>query len=55
MGKGKGNPEFWVALVQPGTMLYEIEGVSEQLAREAFRLASAKLPLKTNFAIRQAG
>ena len=55
IGKGKGNSEFWVALVQPGTMLYEIEGVSEQLAREAFRRASAKLPLKTNFAIRQAG
>ena len=55
MGKGKGNPEFWVALIQPGTMLYEIEGVSEDLAREAFRLASAKLPLQTNFARRQVG
>ena len=55
MGKGKGNPEFWVALVQPGTMLYEIEGVSESLAREAFRLAGAKLPLQTNFAARQVG
>lgn len=55
MGKGKGNPEFWVALIQPGTMLYEIEGVSEELAREAFRLASAKLPIKTNFARRQVG
>lgn len=55
MGKGKGNPEFWVALVQPGTMLYEIEGVSESLAREAFRLASAKLPVQTNFARRQVG
>ena len=43
MGKGKGNPEFWVALVQPGTMLYEIQGVEEELAREAFRLAGAKL------------
>jgi large subunit ribosomal protein L16 len=49
MGKGKGNVEYWVALVQPGTVLFEIEGVSEDLAREAFRLASAKLPIKTNF------
>lgn len=55
MGKGKGNPEFWVALVQPGTMLYEIEGVSEHLAREAFRRASAKLPVQTNFSKRQVG
>jgi len=55
MGKGKGNPEFWVALVQPGTMLYEIEGVNEDLAREAFRRASAKLPVQTNFAKRQVG
>ncbi len=55
MGKGKGNPEFWVALIQPGTMLYEIEGVSERLAQEAFRLASAKLPVQTNFARRQVG
>jgi large subunit ribosomal protein L16 len=55
MGKGKGSPEFWVAQIQPGTMLYEIEGVSEELAREAFRLASAKLPLQTNFAKRQVG
>ncbi|WP_424947816.1 50S ribosomal protein L16 [Candidatus Spongiihabitans sp.] len=55
MGKGKGNPEFWVALVQPGTMLYEIEGVSENLARAAFRLASAKLPVQTHFARRQVG
>ncbi len=49
MGKGKGNVEYWVAQVQPGRMLYEIEGVSEELAREAFRLAAAKLPLATNF------
>ncbi len=55
MGKGKGNPEFWVALIQPGTMIYEIEGVSEELAREAFRLASAKLPVQTNFVRRQVG
>lgn len=48
-GKGKGNVEYWVSVVQPGKVLYEIEGVSEQLAREAFRLASAKLPVKTIF------
>lgn len=51
-GKGKGNVEYWVALVQPGSMLYEIEGVNEDLAREAFRLAAAKLPVKTRFAER---
>jgi len=55
MGKGKGNPEYWVALVRPGTMLYEIEGIPETLAREAFRLAGAKLPLRTTFARRQVG
>ncbi|HDP88352.1 MAG TPA: 50S ribosomal protein L16 [Thioalkalivibrio sp.] len=47
MGKGKGNVEYWVAQIQPGRMLYEMEGVSEEVAREAFRLAAAKLPLKT--------
>ncbi len=52
-GKGKGNVEYWVAQVQPGRMLYEMEGVSEELAREAFRLASAKLPVKTAFANRR--
>ncbi len=52
MGKGKGNPEYWVALVQPGRMLFEIEGVNESLAREAFRLASAKLPVSTSFVSR---
>ncbi len=52
MGKGKGNVEYWVAQVQPGRMLYEIEGVSEELAREAFKLASAKLPVSTTFAKR---
>ena len=52
MGKGKGNPEYWVAQVKPGTMLYEMEGVSEELAREAFRLASAKLPVSTTFVSR---
>ena len=49
MGKGKGNPEFWVAIVKPGRMLYEMEGVNETLAREAFRLAGAKLPMQTMF------
>ena len=49
MGKGKGNVEYWVALIQPGRMLYEIEGVPEDLAREAFALASAKLPVGTTF------
>ncbi|WP_295407514.1 50S ribosomal protein L16 [uncultured Thiocystis sp.] len=49
MGKGKGNVEYWVALVQPGFVLYEIEGVTEELAREAFALASAKLPVQTTF------
>ena len=52
MGKGKGNVEYWVALIQPGKVLYEIEGVPEDLAREAFTLASAKLPVQTTFAKR---
>ena len=52
MGKGKGNVEYWVALVQPGKVLYEIEGVPEVLAREAFTLAAAKLPVQTGFAKR---
>ncbi|WP_133511822.1 50S ribosomal protein L16 [Candidatus Thiosymbion oneisti] len=52
MGKGKGNVEYWVALVQPGKVLYEIEGVPEPLAREAFGLAAAKLPVRTTFAQR---
>ena len=55
MGNGKGNPEFYVAEVQPGKMLFEIVGVPEALAREAFALAAAKLPLRTNFATRQLG
>ena len=54
MGKGKGNPEYWVALVQPGMVLYEIQGVNESLARQAFKLASSKLPVSTAFARRQA-
>lgn len=48
-GKGKGNVEYWVALVQPGRVLFEIEGVSEDLARSAFERASAKLPVRTRF------
>ncbi len=51
-GKGKGNVEYWVALVQPGRVLYEIEGIPEDLAREAFTLAAAKLPVKTTFVSR---
>ena len=53
MGKGKGNVEYWVCKIQPGKMLYEMEGVNEEVAREAFRLAAAKLPFKTNFVVRQ--
>ena len=53
MGKGKGNPEFWVAVVRPGRVLYEMDGVTEEVAREAFRLASNKLPLKTKFVCRE--
>lgn len=49
MGKGKGNVEYWVAQIQPGKMLYEMAGVQEDVAREAFRLASAKLPVATTF------
>ncbi len=53
MGKGKGNPEYWVFVVKPGHMLYEIEGVTEDMAREAFRRAGAKLSVQTTFAKRQ--
>jgi large subunit ribosomal protein L16 len=49
MGSGKGNVEYWIAQIQPGRMLYEIEGVTEEVAREAFKLAAAKLPFKTSF------
>jgi large subunit ribosomal protein L16 len=52
MGSGKGSVEYWIAEVRPGTMLYEIQGVTEDLAKEAFRLASGKLPVKTMFAQR---
>ncbi len=53
MGKGKGNPEYWVAVVKPGRILFEIEGVEQNAAREAMRLASHKLPLKTRFVERR--
>eukprot|EP01031_Cornospumella_fuschlensis_P001026 gene1026-1290_t len=53
MGNGKGNPEYYVAEIQPGKVLYEMDGVGEELAREAFRLAAAKLPLATTFVVRQ--
>lgn len=52
MGKGKGNVEYWVAQIQPGKVLYEIEGVDEDTAREAMRLAAAKLPVSTTFVAR---
>ena len=52
MGKGKGGVEYWVAQIQPGRMLFEMEGVGEELAREAFKLAAAKLPVATTFVTR---
>ncbi|MCP4686320.1 MAG: 50S ribosomal protein L16 [bacterium] len=52
MGKGKGAPEYWVAVIKPGRVLFEIQGVSEALAREALRLAANKLPMKTKFITR---
>ncbi len=53
MGKGKGNPEGWVAVVKPGRVMFELEGVEEAVARRAMELASAKLPVKTRFLIRE--
>lgn len=53
MGKGKGNVEYWVALVQPGRMLYEIDGISEIESREAFKLAASKLPIRTMFVAKE--
>jgi large subunit ribosomal protein L16 len=53
MGSGKGNVEYWVSLVQPGKVLYEIQGVPREVAEEAFKLASAKLPVKTEFVERE--
>lgn len=55
MGNGKGNPEYYVAEIQPGKVLYEMDGVNETLAREAFKLAAAKLPLRTIFVTRHLG
>jgi len=53
MGSGKGNPEFFVAKVHPGTILFEMQGISEEVAREAMRLAAQKLPIKTKFLIKE--
>lgn len=53
MGKGKGNPEFWAAVVEPGRILFEVEGVTMQVAQEAMELAAAKLPIKTKFIVRR--
>jgi large subunit ribosomal protein L16 len=53
MGKGKGNPEGWVAVVKPGRVMFELEGVSEDVARRAMELAAAKLPIKTRFLVRE--
>jgi large subunit ribosomal protein L16 len=53
MGKGKGNPEFWAAVVEPGRIIFEADGVSVEVAREAMELAAAKLPIKTQFIIRR--
>ena len=55
MGSGKGAPEYWVAVVKPGRVLFEMGGVSEDIAREAIRLAAMKLPIKTNFVVREEG
>ena len=53
MGKGKGNPEYWVAVVKPGRVMFEVEGVPEELARRGLQLASAKLPVRTRFVKRE--
>ena len=53
MGKGKGNPEFWAAVVEPGRIIFECDGVSEETAKEAMHLASQKLPIKTKFIVRR--
>ncbi len=55
MGKGKGSPEYWVAVVKPGRVLYELSGVAPDVAKEALRLASMKLPIKTRFLTREMG
>ena len=53
MGKGKGNPEYWAAVVQPGRIIFEADGVSEEVAKEAFALAAQKLPIQTKFVVRR--
>ncbi len=53
MGSGKGSPEYWVAVVKPGRILFEMGGIPEELAREAMRLAAAKLPIKTKFVVKE--
>ena len=53
MGKGKGNPEFWAAVVEPGRIIFECDGVTEQVAKEALELAAQKLPVKTKFIVRR--
>ncbi|MCX5800755.1 MAG: 50S ribosomal protein L16 [Candidatus Eisenbacteria bacterium] len=53
MGKGKGNPEFWVAVIKPGRVLFELQGIPEQLARDAFKLGASKLPVRTRFVLRK--
>ena len=53
MGSGKGSPEYWVAVVKPGRVMFEMDGVAEEVAREAMRLASHKLPIKTKFMVRE--
>ena len=52
MGKGKGSPEYWVAVIKPGTIIFEVDGVSEEIAKEAMRLAAQKLPVTTKFVVR---
>ncbi|MDA8930485.1 50S ribosomal protein L16 [Bacteroidia bacterium] len=52
MGKGKGSPEYWVAVIKPGTIIFEVDGVSEEIAKEAMRLAGQKLPVTTKFVVR---
>ena len=53
MGSGKGSPEYWVAVVKPGRVMFEMDGVDEEVAREAMRLAGHKLPIKTKFAVKE--
>ena len=55
MGKGKGSPEFWVAVVKPGRIMYELQGIDEALARQALQLGAAKLPIRTKFIVREEG